>query len=276
MTISISAALHWAAVPSPLPSIILDPAAPPCLRLGPGEVHVWLAWADRFADPALEPRLASIMTPDERTKQQRFIRPADRLLQLLARALGRLRLPSSAGVRPADWRFDAGRYGKPFLVGPTVGLQVAFNLSHTAGLVAAAFTTGADVGVDVERLARRTAAMDVARRFFARTEVAALERVPDAGREETFFAFWPLKEAYLKARGLGLSVPLGAFAFDLAAEPPRVSFEPPLDDRPERWQFARRAPGPLHRLAVAVERGTSPDHVIRVGEVDAPRRDDER
>ena len=140
--------------------------------------------------------------------------------------------------------------------------------------MAAAFTTGAEVGVDVERLARRTATMDVARRFFAPAEVATLERVPEAAREETFFAFWTLKEAYLKARGLGLSAPLGAFAFDLSAEPPHVSFEPPIDDRPDRWQFARRAPGPLHRLAVAVERRPGPDRVIRIGEVEPPRDDD--
>lgn len=237
---------------------------------------MWLAWADRFADPALEPRLAAIMTAEERAKQQRFIRPADRLLQLVARTLVRVLLSSYAGVPPADWRFGAGRYGKPFLAGPAADLQIAFNLSHTKGLVAAAFTAGADVGVDVERLARRTATMDVARRFFARTEVAALERAPDAAREETFFAFWTLKEAYLKARGLGLSVPLGAFAFDLATDPPRVSFEAPIDDRPDRWQFARRAPAPLHRLAVAVERRPGPGRVIRIGEVEPPRRDHER
>lgn len=256
---------------APLPSVELDPAAPPRLRIEPGEVHVWLAWADRFADPALEPRLAGIMTADERARQQRFIRPADRLLQLVARALVRVLLSSYAGGAPADWRFGAGRHGKPFLVGPPAGAGIAFNLSHTAGLVAAAFTADAELGVDVERLARRTATMDVARRFFARTEVAWLERVPMAEREETFFALWTLKEAYLKARGLGLSVPLGAFAFDLAAEPPRVSFEPPIDDRPERWQFARRAPGPLHRLAVAVERRPGPERVVRIGEVEPPR-----
>ncbi len=259
-----------------LPPVTLDPSDPPRLGIEPYEVHVWLAWAERFADPALEPRLASVMTTEERAKQQRFIRPADRLLQLIARALVRTLLSSYAGVQPADWRFGAGRHGKPFLVGPAANLQIAFNLSHTRGLVAAAFTTGAEVGVDVEGLGRRTATMDVARRFFAHTEVAALERAPETEREAMFFAFWTLKEAYLKVRGLGLSVPLGAFAFDLTTEPPRVSFEPPIDDRPDRWQFARRVPGPLHRLAVAVERRPDRDRVIRIGEVEPPCRNDQR
>ena len=275
MTPSAPVAVHWSAVSPPLPSVVLDPAAPPRLGIDPGEVHVWLAWADRFDDPALDARLAAVMTPDERARQQRFIRPADRHLQLLARALVRVLFSAYTGVPPADWRFVAGPYGKPALVGPAVGLPLAFNLSHTPGLVAAAFTAGAEVGVDVERLARRTATMDVARRFFARAEVAWLERAPEAEREETFFAFWTLKEAYLKARGLGLSVPLGAFAFDLSAALPCVSFEPPIDDRPHRWQFDRHAPGPLHRLAVAVERRGGPDRVILIGEV-APPRDDGR
>lgn len=253
-----------------LPSIVLDPAAPPRLRIEPDEVHVWLAWADRFEDPALEPRLAAVMTTEERVRQQRFIRPADRLLQLIARALVRTLLSSYVGVPPADWRFDTGPHGKPFLVGPDTGIRLAFNLSHTKGLVAAAFTTGAEVGVDVEGLDRRTATMDIARRFFARTEVAALELASKAERESTFFAYWTLKEAYLKVRGLGLSVPLGAFAFDLTADPPRVSFEPPIDDRPDRWQFARRTPGPLHRLAVAVERRPGSDRIIRMGAVVPP------
>jgi len=261
-------------VSHPLPSVVLDPAAPPRLRLAPDELHVWLAWADGFADPALEPRLAPVMTAEERVKQQRFVRPADRRLQLIARTLVRTLLSSYAGLPPAAWRFDAGPHGKPFLVGPDPDVRLAFNLSHTRGLVAAAFTTGAEVGVDVEGLDRRTATMDVARRFFARDEVAALEQAPASEREAMFYAFWTLKEAYLKVRGLGLSVPLGAFAFDLTADPPRISFEPPIDDRPDRWQFARRTPGPRHRLAVAVERRPGPDRVIRMGEVVPPAGDD--
>jgi len=256
-----------------LPSVVLDPSAPPRLDIAPNEVHVWLAWADRFADAALDTRLGSILTAEERAKQRRFIRPSDRLLQLVARALVRTLLSSYAGVPPRAWCFDAGPHGKPYLVGPEAGRRLAFNLSHTRGLVAAAFTTGAEVGVDVEGMDRRTATMEVARRFFARAEVAALERAPANDREGMFYTFWTLKESYLKVRGLGLSVPLGAFAFDLTAEPPGISFEPPIDDRPERWQFARWTPGPRHQLALAVERGPGSDRVIRVGEVEPPGRD---
>lgn len=255
---------------SPLPPVTLDPTAPPRLGIDPGEVHVWLACVDGFADPALEARLAGIVTADERARQQRFVRPADRHVQLLARALVRVLLSSYTGVPAADWRFDAGPHGKPFLVGPTAGLPVAFNLSHTPGLVAAAFTLGAEVGVDVEHLDRRTATMDVARRFFAPAEVAALERAPAGERQETFFGFWTLKEAYLKARGLGLSVPLASFAFDLSADPPAVAFAPPIDDDPARWQFTRHTPGPHHRLAVAVERPPDGARTIRVGTVSPP------
>lgn len=255
---------------SPLPPVVLDPAAPPRLPIAPGEVHVWCLFADDFDDPALGARLDALMTPDERARHARFVRAADRHLQRLARALVRLCLASYTGLSPVGWRFGTGPHGKPFLGSPVPPVPITFNLSHTRGLVAAAFGFGAEVGVDVEHLDRPTATMDVARRFFAPAEIAALERAPAGERQEIFFGFWTLKEAYLKARGLGLSVPLASFAFDLSADPPAVAFASPLDDDPARWQFTRHAPGPRHRLAVAVERTDGAARTIRVGMVSPP------
>jgi 4'-phosphopantetheinyl transferase len=249
-------------VPGDLPVIVLDPAEPARLSLAPGDVHVWCLAAAEFDDPALLARLDALMTPDERARQQRLIRPTDRHLQRLARALVRVLCSSYGGLPPADWRYGTGPRGKPFLVGPEVPLPLSFNLSHTDGMVAAAFTLDAEVGVDVERLDRRPAELDVARRFFAPAEVAALEAAPETDRQELFFAFWTLKEAYIKARGLGLSIPLSKVAFDVLSDPPRVSFAPPIDDRPDRWQFIRHAPGARHRLAAAVDRRTGQRRIL--------------
>lgn len=248
----------------------LDPVSPVPLALAPDEVHVWCLFVEHFTDAAVDARLAAVMTPDERVRQQRFVRATDRHLQLLARALVRILLSSYTGLAPDSWRFDAGPHGKPFLVSPVPSRPISFNLSHTAGLVAAAFTVGADVGVDVEHLGRQAATTDLARRFFAPAEVAAFERTPLDRRQEMFFAFWTVKEAYLKARGLGLSVPLAGFSVDPVADPVTIAFAPPIEDRPSRWQFARHAPGPGHRLAVAVERREGRDRRIRVGQVAPP------
>ncbi len=255
---------------TPLPPIPLDPDAPPRLTLAPGEVHVWCLFADRFEDPALLARLGALMTDDERARQARFVRARDRHLQGLARALVRVLFSAYADETPDVWRFGLGPHGKPFLAAPALTPPLSFNLSHTEGLVAAAFTVRDEVGVDVEDLSRRAPTIDVARRFFAPAEVARLEAETPEGRTEAFFAFWTLKEAYLKARGVGLSLPLASFAFDLDAEPPAVRFVPPIDDDPSRWRFLRQTPSGHHRLALAVSRPPGAPCHVRVGEVLPP------
>ncbi len=253
---------------TPLPPFALDPSAPPRLALAEGEVHVWCLFAERFGDAAALARLADLMTPDERARQSRFVRARDRHLQLLARALVRVLFSAYAGEPPDAWRFGTGPHGKPYLAAPALAPPLAFNLSHTEGLVAAAFTLRDEVGVDVEDLDRRAPTLDVARRFFAPSEVARLEAEPPERQTDVFFAFWTLKEAYLKARGLGLSAPLASFAFDLDADPPAIRFAPPIDDEPARWRFVRDAPSDRHRLAVAVARPAGAACHVRIGRVE--------
>src|SRR5262249_50795126 len=111
-----------------------------------------------------------------------------------------------------------------------------------------------DVGVDVEHVNRRLVGLELAERFFAPVEVAALRALAEENRGEHFFAYWTLKEAYIKARGLGLSLPLDAFAFQLDPGCPRITFTERIADNPSAWQFARQRPGPDHALAVAIHR----------------------
>ncbi|MBX3227390.1 MAG: 4'-phosphopantetheinyl transferase superfamily protein [Labilithrix sp.] len=130
-----------------------------------------------------------------------------------------------------------------------VPVRIGFNVSHSDDVIACAFTRTLDVGVDVERVEpQRT--HGVAHRFFAAREVADLRRRDEAERARVFFDYWTLKEAYIKARGLGLALPLDAFAFTLRApRPPAISFDPSIDDDPDTWQFAQAWPTERHRLA---------------------------
>ena len=110
--------------------------------------------------------------------------------------------------------------------------DLRFNLSHTDGLIACAVTIGREVGVDVEHIQRRLT-HDVAGRFFAPREVDDLKALPEDEQQRVFFDYWTLKEAYIKARGFGLALPLGDFAFTLAPPaPPQIAFEPALRRRP--------------------------------------------
>src|SRR5262249_28670043 len=153
-------------------------------------------------------------------------------------------------------RFAADTHGKPFVQAPTTPPPLRFNLSHTDGLVACVVARGLDVGVDVEDVGRRCDVLGLARSCFAADEVAHLERLPAAARPDAFFDFWTLKEAYVKARGLGLALPLKEFAFELRDDgQARARFTSAGED-PAHWQFARLRPTVRHRLAVAVHRAS--------------------
>ncbi len=120
--------------------------------------------------------------------------------------------------------------------------------------MACAVSVGREVGVDVERIDRQLV-HDVAERFFSEREVADLRALPIDEQETVFFDYWTLKESYIKARGLGLALPLGQFTFlRTPGRAPSIAFAPELHDDPTSWQFAQFWPTSEHRMAVAVRR----------------------
>ena len=156
-------------------------------------------------------------------------------------------------MAPDAWRFSVGAHGRPAIEGPAGAPALHFNLSHTRGLVACAVGREPLLGVDVEAIDRTAASTRIAERFFAPSEVDALRRLPPEEQRERFFRFWTLKESYIKATGLGLSVPLDQFWFALTpSEPVAIEFGARITDDGSRWRFAERQPTPRHRLAVAV------------------------
>ena len=108
-----------------------------------------------------------------------------------------------------------------------------------------------EVGIDVESVGRRVEMLALSRRFFAVSEHAGLEDLGGEEQRERFFTLWTLKEAWLKARGLGLTIPLDDFAFQVEDGPPRISFGPQLDEEPEDWQFRLHTHGE-YRVGLAV------------------------
>ncbi len=128
-----------------------------------------------------------------------------------------------ADVAPRDWPFRIDEHGRPELAARPAGTpDLRFNVSHTNGLVACAVTVGREVGVDVEHTGRRLV-HDVAERFFSPREVADLRACPAADQPVVFFDYWTLKESYIKARGLGLALPLRQFSFLLRRVQSRAS-----------------------------------------------------
>lgn len=231
-------------------------------------VHVWYLFTDRVTDPQVLERYANMMSTEERVRRDRFIFPKDRYQFLVTRGLLRTLLSRYARIRPEECVFVMNRYGKPSLHywgSATAGLE--FNVSHTNGLVAIAITSGREVGIDVEELARAHSDLDV-RRFFSTAEVRALEALPPTEQRSRFFDYWTLKEAYIKARGMGLSLPLDRFSMHLHRNRrPTIEFAPPIDDDTSTWQFVQFEPSPRYRMALAIRRrGT--DLTVRIKEFD--------
>jgi 4'-phosphopantetheinyl transferase len=221
--------------------------------------------------PEVQSRLPSyerLLTADELQRARRFLQAGDRERFLIGRALARTMLSQSAEVRPADWHFAIDDHGRPHLASrPSGAPDLRFNLSHTPGLIACAVTVGRELGVDVEHIGRQLVHDNIPERFFSAREVADLRARPETEQPVMFFDYWTLKESYIKARGLGLALPLGQFSFLCTAGcAPTIEFAPELHDDPTSWQFAQFWPTAEHRMAVAVRR-IGPDLPIDVSEV---------
>jgi 4'-phosphopantetheinyl transferase len=184
------------------------------LTLPAGEIHLWLVATDVSLPSAQERLLLDILSPEERTRHERFYFARDRLQYLLVHALLRLALSCYVPQAPQSWEFVANPYGKPALPGD----GPCFNLSHAEGLVACVLADGVELGVDVERLDRQGDWETLARRWLAPEEQDWLTIQPVEGRSTAFLRLWTLKEAYAKARGLGLSLPLDEFAVQCAED----------------------------------------------------------
>ena len=116
--------------------------------------------------------------------------------------------------------------------------------------------------MDVEALGRRPAQPGLAERYFSAAEAVALAEEPRELRHRAFLEIWTLKEAYAKARGLGLSLPLDSFTVTRQPDRPTLAFAPLAGDHPDRWHLIQRQPTPEHLIAVAVRPAAVGDPVV--------------
>lgn len=225
------------------------------LQLPPNVAHLWVVDPDAIEDWYLLAAYHTVMAPDEAQQQARYRFAAGRKEYLVTRALVRSVLSAYAPVLPKDWKFVRNKHGRPEVSGPPGAPKFRFNLSNTRGLIVCLVAKDRELGVDVEDTHRPGETVAIADRFFSPFESAELIRQPVQRQRDRFFDYWTLKEAYIKARGMGLAIPLDHFSYHL--EDPaaiRISFDPQLPDNPSRWQFSLRSLGERHRIATAIER----------------------
>lgn len=215
------------------------------------EVHVWTASLDQPAETVA--RLRALLDPDETRRADRFLFEKGRTQFTVGRGVLRLLLGDYLAIDPRDVRFGYNPYGKPSLAGPDDAHPLRFNLSHSGELVLYAVAWGREVGIDLETIRTDFASDGIAQRFFAPAEVAALRGLPEEARTHAFFTCWTRKEAFIKARGKGLSIPLDAFEVSLvpgAEAAVLVTHDDPAEAG--RWSLHELHPGPGYVGALAV------------------------
>ena len=240
-----------------------------------GEIHLWLAFYDEINDESVFSAHRSVLNEVERRQESRFYFVADRRRYLVTRALVRTVLSHYAPLSPERWVFSTNRYGRPQIAneeGRVAGLS--FNVSHTHSVIVLAVAKCRELGVDVENVYAGVS-IDLADRFFAPHEVEALGRLPPDLRRDRFFEYWTFKESYIKARGMGLSIPLDKFSFNCEHDHRvALTIHPDLGDNPMRWQFWQFRPTSSYLVAICAERLDSSRSQLVVRKV-VPMADEE-
>jgi 4'-phosphopantetheinyl transferase len=238
MTDELTGRTGWA-MPAGIPALLDD------------DVHVWRAPVGRWSERI--DALRAILSCPEQERADRFHFAIDRARSIVGRGLLRLLLARATGKGPRELRFGEVGSGKPVLAGNADDSRLQFNVSHSGDLILIAITIARAVGVDVEQIRLGASARDVARSFAA-SERDALAGLQPPILEEAFFACWTRKEAYIKARGDGLSLPLDSFEVSLLpGDVARLVATRPDAAEAARWTMRDLDVGPGYRAAVAVE-----------------------
>lgn len=242
--------LRWVSHTMPISDANFEPA--PSMPMAEDEVHLWRVDLDKVADA--ESRWRTMLSPDERTRADRFKFTRDRQNFTATRALLRILLGSYLTEDPKQLSFVYGKNEKPSL-GLSHGPEVMqFNVSHSGARALIAIARGRPLGVDIEQIREDIDYVSLARRYFSPSEQAALSVFTASDQCRGFFRCWTRKEAYIKAQGAGLALPLNAFDVSISATEENVL----LATRPDAnevslWSVRAIAVGEDYEAAVCVK-----------------------
>jgi|SRR5262245_51145309 len=231
------------------------------------EVHVWriaLDWSQARARA-----FNAVLSSDEQQKAERFHLAVDRVRHVVGRGVLRAILAQCMKTKADRLCFEYGAFGKPRLATGSTEIPLQFNVSHSGELILVALAMGRAVGTDVERVRSDIEVDRIAASFFSTHERLALQAIPAHLRVQAFFDCWTRKEAFIKAVGNGLSLPLNQFDVCLMpGQEPRLLATRPDPAEAGRWMIQAVDVGPDYRAALVVE-GTGWQLKIRDWPVDA-------
>jgi 4'-phosphopantetheinyl transferase len=222
-------------------------APPKDLALANNEIHVWRARLDLNAE-SLE-RMRSTLAGDEQTRADRFHFDRDRNHFLACRGILRELLGSYLNRSPTSLAFSYGAFGKPALRLEDSSAPIHFNVAHSNGLALLAFARRCEIGIDLESIRADFAGDEIAQHYFSKQELTELRALPETMRTVGFFECWTRKEAYIKARGLGLQIPLQSFSVSLTPDQPETL----QSEDASRWKLRSIDVHPAFAGAIAAE-----------------------
>jgi 4'-phosphopantetheinyl transferase len=223
--------------------------------LAADEIHVWRTTLDWPVSSVCA--LSQILSADEQEKAARFHFEEDRLRAIIGRGLLRTLLGHIIDLPPARLRFVYGHYGKPELVDDLTPTPLGFNISHSGNLILLAIARTRAVGIDVEQIRTNIEWQAIAAHYFSVCERRLLATLMPEAKADAFFACWTRKEAYIKARGGGLSLPLDQFDVTLLPGQPAQLLRTRQDPGEYlHWQLHDLDLGDGYKAAVAAKTAT--------------------
>lgn len=221
------------------------------------EVHIWFCSPDTVRDQTKISSYQSVLSAHELERRDRFRFETDKHDYLVSHAMLRHVLSKYALIDAAQWRFITDAHGKPALLSSRDLPDIKFNLTHTKGLSACVITLDKACGIDAENIHRKNKLDAVARRMFSDEELEVLS----VDGERSFYDFWTLREAYVKALGTGLAGSSKEYYFSVTTDDNlnadgqavSISFIDRRQADNNRWQFNLFKPTKDHRLAIAIE-----------------------
>lgn len=223
------------------------------LELVTDEIHIWCASLDQPVSQFQ--RLKQTLSMDEQMRAERFHFKQDRKHFIISRGILRTILGRYLNMKPNQLKFCYGKNGKPALAGTFRNRTIHFNISHSEAVGLYAFTQDSEIGVDIEHIRDISEMEQIAEHFFSVRENAIFSALPKSEKRETFFKCWTCKEAFIKAIGNGLSIPLEKFDVSIVpGEPVKLISIEGDQKRAARWSIQELKPAPGYVAAFALQR----------------------
>ena len=223
------------------------------MEISPATAYLWFSFLEEIQDEKLIAEYRRLLPSSERDKLGRYRFDRHKKRYLVGRALIRTVLSNCTGVAPDQITLARETHGRPYLALSGQDQPLQFSLSYTDGLVAAAVVAEGRVGIDVEYISRDTDCLEIAHKYFSPCEYTELEQLPEIQMKERFFELWTLKEAYVKAQGLGLSLALNEVNFNFSDNhSDQITLTSATMSEEKYWQVRLLNPSLEHKAALCV------------------------